>query len=211
LKKQRNIIEKFSPRHPLEIAADLSMPDKKRPRSALGSDTEDVGADCTLTAAVTEGHVFNQDQTADEVAEELSQKLQCSVIAQPLAGRKLTKRILKLAKKLAGKKQLRRGVKEVVKSIRKGARGFCVMAADVAPVDVIAHVPILCEETGIPYCFVPSRELLGKAAQLKRPTCVLFLPLIEDTDDEEELKLQRKCWRDLATLQKSLDDVLREH
>ena len=54
-------------------------------------------------------------------------------------------------------KKLRRGVKDVVKSIRKGAKGICVIAADVSPVDVISHIPILCEENEIPYIYVRSR------------------------------------------------------
>ena len=42
-------------------------------------------------------------------------------------------------------KRLRRGVKEVVKAIRKGAKGICILAADVNPVDVYSHIPIICE------------------------------------------------------------------
>ena len=54
---------------------------------------------------------------------------------------------------------LKRGVKKVVKCIRKKGKGVCVMAGDIAPVDVLAHVPILCEEHDIPYVYVPSREV----------------------------------------------------
>jgi len=38
------------------------------------------------------------------------------------------------------------------------------LAADVTPVDVISHIPVLCEESGIPYIFVRSRMELGVAA-----------------------------------------------
>ena len=41
-------------------------------------------------------------------------------------------------------KNLKRGVKEVVKCIRKGGSGICILAADVNPVDVYSHIPILC-------------------------------------------------------------------
>merc|ERR1712188_14993 len=69
-----------------------------------------------------------------------------SPIANPLADRKLKKRVLKLTKKASADKNVRRGVKEVCKAIRKNERGICVFAGDITPIDVITHLPILCEE-----------------------------------------------------------------
>ncbi|KAF2298883.1 hypothetical protein GH714_028611 [Hevea brasiliensis] len=60
-------------------------------------------------------------------------------------------------------KCLKRGVKEVVKSIRRGHKGLCVIAGNISPIDVITHVPILCEEADIPYIYVPSKEDLANA------------------------------------------------
>lgn len=54
---------------------------------------------------------------------------------------------------------------------------LCIIAGDISPIDVISHLPILCEEFGIPYVFVPSKAELGEAAVTKRPTsCVLIVP-----------------------------------
>jgi H/ACA ribonucleoprotein complex subunit 2 len=51
------------------------------------------------------------------------------------------------------------------------------LAADINPVDVISHLPIMCEEANIPYVFVPSKEELGLASSTKRPTsCVMICP-----------------------------------
>eukprot|EP01135_Chromosphaera_perkinsii_P003582 Nk52_evm40s248 gene=Nk52_evmTU40s248 len=95
-------------------------------------------------------------------------------ISKPLAPKKLSKKILKTVKKAAKNKSLRRGVKEVVKGLRKGEKGVCVIAGDISPIDVISHVPILCEDHDVPYCFVPSKEELGCAGATKRPTsCVM--------------------------------------
>ena len=63
-------------------------------------------------------------------------------------------KLLKLVRHLNQEKKLKRGVKDVVKSIKKGSKGLCVIAADVSPVDVISHIPLLCEDAGIPYIFV---------------------------------------------------------
>lgn len=99
-------------------------------------------------------------------------------IASPLAGEKLTKKVLKLVKKAAKAKAVARGVKETTKALRSRKAGdgpaLMVLAGNITPIDVITHVPILCEEAGIPYIFVPRKEDLGAASATKRPTsCVL--------------------------------------
>lgn len=100
-----------------------------------------------------------------------------SVIAKPLADEKLTKKVLKLAKRAAKRRQIKRGVKEVVKALRKGAKGVVVLAGDISPIDVLTHIPVVCEDAGVPYVYVPSKEELGAAALSKRPTsCMLLLP-----------------------------------
>ncbi|CRK46154.1 hypothetical protein BN1723_016648, partial [Verticillium longisporum] len=71
---------------------------------------------------------------------------------------------------------LKRGVKEVVKTLRKSPAaapgrtsfpGVLIIAADISPMDVIAHLPVLCEDHNVPYIFVPSRAELGAAAKTK--------------------------------------------
>ncbi|KDD75272.1 hypothetical protein H632_c774p0 [Helicosporidium sp. ATCC 50920] len=97
-------------------------------------------------------------------------------IANPLASEKLTKKVLKLVKKAAKRKQIKRGVKEVIKSIRKGGKGVVLIAGDISPIDVITPLPVLCEDAGLPYVYVPSKEELGQAGLTKRPTsCMLVL------------------------------------
>jgi hypothetical protein len=36
---------------------------------------------------------------------------------------------------------------------------ICILAGDISPVDVITHIPIVCEDNKIPYIFVPSKEV----------------------------------------------------
>ncbi|CAH9074361.1 unnamed protein product [Cuscuta epithymum] len=114
-------------------------------------------------------------------------------IAKPLAGKKLSKRTFKLVRRAAENKCLKRGVKEVVKSIRRGHKGFCVIAGNISPIDVITHVPILCEEAEIPYVYVQSKEDLANAGATKRPTCcvlVLTKPTKGDMNQEDQDKLK---------------------
>jgi H/ACA ribonucleoprotein complex subunit 2 len=83
-------------------------------------------------------------------------------------------------------KSLRRGVKEVVKALRKSPlpaanievkdpAGIVILAADISPMDVISHIPVLCEDHGVPYVFVTSRAELGAAGATKRPTSVVMV------------------------------------
>nr|AFK35508.1 unknown [Medicago truncatula] len=96
-------------------------------------------------------------------------------IAKPLAGKKLSKKTLKLVKRAAENKCIKRGVKEVVKSIRRGQKGVCIIAGNISPIDVITHVPILCEDKDIPYVYVSSKEDLATAGATKRPTCCVLV------------------------------------
>lgn len=102
----------------------------------------------------------------------------------------------------AKNKTVKRGVKEVVKALRKSPlanasnstepNAIIVIAADISPMDVISHIPVLCEDHGVPYIFVPSRVELGAAGNTKRPTSVVMISntrtvkkKVGEKDDEE--------------------------
>ena len=59
--------------------------------------------------------------------------------------------------------KVKKGTNEVTKAIERGISKLVIVAEDVEPPEVVAHLPILCEEHGIPYGFVPSRQELGKS------------------------------------------------
>ena len=52
--------------------------------------------------------------------------------------------------------------------------------------DVISHVPVLCEENEIPYCYVHSKQALGEAALSKRPTSVMMVSSAKKSGAEYE-------------------------
>jgi H/ACA ribonucleoprotein complex subunit 2 len=51
-----------------------------------------------------------------------------------------------------------------------------IIAGDIQPIDVITHLPVLCEDSGVPYIYVPSKEDLGLAGSTKRPTSCVLIP-----------------------------------
>jgi large subunit ribosomal protein L7Ae len=60
--------------------------------------------------------------------------------------------------------KVRKGTNESTKAIERAVAKLVVIAEDVDPPQVVAHLPILCDERKIPYLFVPSKLELGRAA-----------------------------------------------
>lgn len=59
--------------------------------------------------------------------------------------------------------KVRKGTNEATKAIERGISKLVVIAEDVEPPEVVAHLPIICEEQNAAYAFVPSKQELGKA------------------------------------------------
>ena len=59
-----------------------------------------------------------------------------------------------------------------------------IFAGDVYPIDIMCHLPIVCEDKKIPYCFIPLRQDLGTALGVKRGSLMV---LIKKHPDYEEL------------------------
>jgi len=83
--------------------------------------------------------------------------------------------------------KVRRGVNEVTKLVERGGVAIVVMSEDVQPPEILAHMPLLCEEKNIPYAYVPSKQELGVASGLKVPTASVAVmepgkgkPLLEE-------------------------------
>ncbi|XP_060660939.1 H/ACA ribonucleoprotein complex subunit 2-like protein [Drosophila nasuta] len=107
-----------------------------------------------------------------------------NAIAKPMAGKKLAKKVYKLVKKaMKHKTYLRNGLKDVQTRLRKGETGLCIFAGDVTPVDIMCHLPAVCEEKGIPYTYTPSRADLGAAMGVKRGTVALLVRQNEEYKD----------------------------
>jgi large subunit ribosomal protein L7Ae len=57
--------------------------------------------------------------------------------------------------------KIRKGTNEVTKAVERGQAKLVILAEDVDPPEVVAHLPILCEEKKIPFVFVPSKAEMG--------------------------------------------------
>jgi len=82
--------------------------------------------------------------------------------------------------------KIRRGTNEATKAIERGIAKLVYIAEDVEPPEVVAHLPILCEERKTPYIFVPSKTQLGTSSGLNVGSAAVCI--IEAGDAAELIK-----------------------
>jgi len=56
--------------------------------------------------------------------------------------------------------KVKKGTNEVTKLVERGEASFVVMAEDVQPPEILAHMPMLCEERNIPYAYVDRKSVV---------------------------------------------------
>ena len=66
--------------------------------------------------------------------------------------------------------KVRKGTNETTKAVEMGQAKLVVIAEDVDPEEIVAHLPPLCEEKEIPYVYVSSKKELGAAAGIEVPS-----------------------------------------
>ncbi len=66
--------------------------------------------------------------------------------------------------------KIKKGTNETTKAVERGVAKLVLIAEDVDPPQVVAHIPILCEERKIAYLYVPSKQELGQSVGLDVPS-----------------------------------------
>jgi large subunit ribosomal protein L7Ae len=94
--------------------------------------------------------------------------------------------------------KVRKGTNESTKAIERGIAKLVVIAEDVVPPEVVAHLPILCEERKIPYVFVPSKDQIGPAIGIDVPTASAAV-----LDAGEGAQILEQVTQELARLKKA--------
>ncbi|KDQ18758.1 hypothetical protein BOTBODRAFT_52019 [Botryobasidium botryosum FD-172 SS1] len=89
--------------------------------------------------------------------------------AFPLAPENLTSQILDLVQQAQNYKQLKKGANEATKTLNRGIAEFIILTADTEPIEILMHLPLLCEDKNVPYVFIPSKTALGRACGVTRP------------------------------------------
>lgn len=63
-----------------------------------------------------------------------------------MAPKKLQKEILELIQTAAGFKKIKKGANESTKTLNRGQSELIVIAADAEPLEIVLHLPLLCED-----------------------------------------------------------------
>ena len=71
--------------------------------------------------------------------------------------------------------RLRKGANESTKGIESGSAQLVLIAEDVEPEEVVMHLPVLCQEKGVPFVFIPTKKELGGAAGLPVPCAAITI------------------------------------
>lgn len=80
----------------------------------------------------------------------------------------------------------------VTKALNRGTCEIAILAADTEPLAILLHIPLLCEDKGTPYVYVPSKSLLGRACGVSRSVIAASI----NSNEASELAGQIKALRD---------------
>ena len=100
--------------------------------------------------------------------------------------------ILDLVQQACNYKQLKKGANEATKSLNRGIAEFIVLAADAEPLEILLHLPLLCEDKNVPYVFVPNKQALGRSCGVSRPVIAASVT----TNEGSQLKNQIQQLKD---------------
>ncbi len=112
--------------------------------------------------------------------------------------KELARRILEVVAKAQQTGKVKRGTNETTKAVERKIAKFVVIAEDVQPEEIVMHLPLLCEEKGVPYGYVPSKADLGRAAGLE--VAAASVCIVEPGEAAKELE---EIVKEIETLKKS--------
>jgi large subunit ribosomal protein L7Ae len=65
--------------------------------------------------------------------------------------------------------KIRKGTNETTKAIERGVAKLVVIAENIEPPEIVAHLPLLSEERKTPYVYIPDKRKMGEAIGLGVP------------------------------------------
>jgi len=109
------------------------------------------------------------------VPRHLKEVIEMSVFVKFETPKELSDKAYTLAETARDTGRIKKGTNEVTKSVERGEAAIVIMAVDVEPPEILAHMPALCEERGIPYVYVPAKAELGNSIGLEKPTASIAI------------------------------------
>ena len=84
-----------------------------------------------------------------------------------------------------GRGKIKKGANEVTKAAERGIASMIVMAENVNPGELLAHVPMICKEKGIPFIYVEDQGYLADSAGMTAGTRTAAVAVL-DVDKEAQ-------------------------
>ena len=111
----------------------------------------------------------------DSALEHWPEVIEMSVFVKFETPKELSDKAYSLAEMARDGGTIKKGTNEVTKAVERSAAAIVIMATDVEPPEILAHMPALCEERNVPYVYVPSKAELGAAIGLDKPTASIAI------------------------------------
>ena len=105
----------------------------------------------------------------------LKEVIEMSVFVKFETPKELSDKAYNLAEMARDGGKIKKGTNEVTKIVERGEAAIVIMATDVEPPEILAHMPALCEERNVPYVYVPAKVELGNAIGLEKPTASIAI------------------------------------
>jgi len=74
---------------------------------------------------------------------------------------------LTLLEKVRETGKIKKGANETTKAVERGLAKLVYIATDVDPPEIVAHLPLLCEEKNIPYIYINGKSRIGQAVGIE--------------------------------------------
>ena len=85
-----------------------------------------------------------------------------------------------------GNGRLKKGSNEVTKAAERGTAQMIVMAENVNPSELLAHIPLICKEKSIPFIYVEDQAYLAEAAGMNSGAKTAAIALMEVSKGAQE-------------------------
>lgn len=111
----------------------------------------------------------------DDSVQTLERGIKMSIFVKFETPKELSDKAYSLAEMARDNGKIKKGTNEVTKAVERGTALMVIMATDVEPPEILAHMPALCEDRNVPYVYVPSKAELGSAIGLDKPTASIAI------------------------------------
>ena len=73
------------------------------------------------------------------------------------------------------------------KALNRGDADLVILAADTDPLEIVLHLPLLCEDMNVTYVYVPMQSDLGRACGVSRTIVAAVILRHPDSQQQPQI------------------------